>query len=161
MRMHGNRLPRTPIFKPNGEETEGTGAPNEIWSYGESNYKIMKKFIEIREMLRNYSRDLMLQAHEKGDPVIRTMFYEFPSDSEAWNLADNNQYMYGSDLLIAPIVEPHATSRKVYLPMGAIWQDARTGQIYNGGQWVTADAPLDTLPVFLRDCKQNYLIGKL
>ena len=81
MRLHGNRLPRTPLYKANGEETEGTGADNEIWSYGEENYQIMKKFIEIREMMRDYTRSLMAKAHETGAPVMRTMFYEFPEDT--------------------------------------------------------------------------------
>ena len=67
MRLHGNRLPRTPLYKADGEETEGTGADNEIWSYGEENYQIMKKFIEIREMMRDYTRSLMAEAHETGD----------------------------------------------------------------------------------------------
>ena len=111
MRLHGNRLPREPLYRPDGEETEGTGADNEIWSFGEENYQILKKFIEIREMLRDYTRGLMKEAHETGAPVMRAMFYEFPEDAVTWEL--NSQYMYGSDNLVAPIVEEHAGSRKV------------------------------------------------
>lgn len=159
MRMHGNRLPRKQIFKQTGEETEGTGAPNEIWSYGEENYKIMKKFIDIREKLRDYSRSLMKQAHEHGTPVMRTMFYEFPEDPNVWDLSD--QYMYGPDILAAPILELYKTSRKVYLPQGASWTDARTGERFNGGQWITARASIDTLPVFLKNGEPSYLTGML
>lgn len=159
MRMHGNRLPRTSIFKKSGEETEGTGAPNEIWSYGEENYQIMKKFINIREKLRPYSRTLMQQAHEEGAPVMRTMFYEFPEDSSVWDISD--QYMYGADILVAPIIEPHALSRTVYLPERASWTDARSGQTYTGGQWITVSAPIDTIPVFFRDGKKPLPIGVL
>ena len=79
-------------YKADGEETEGTGADNEIWSYGEENYQIMKKFIEIREMMRDYTRSLMAEAHETGAPVMRTMFYEFPEDLNTWEL--DTQYMY-------------------------------------------------------------------
>ncbi len=156
MRLHGNRLPRTPLYKANGEETEGTGADNEIWSYGEENYQIMKKFIEIREMMRDYTRSLMAKAHETGAPVMRTMFYEFPEDTRTWEL--DTQYMYGSDILAAPIVEPHAMSRKVYLPSGCTWTNAHTGEILQGGQWIEAEASIDTIPVFLRDGRQEYLI---
>lgn len=159
MRLHGNRLPRTPLYKANGEETEGTGADNEIWSYGEDNYQIMKRFIEIREMMRDYTRSLMTEAHESGAPVMRTMFYEFPEDSETWTL--DTQYMFGSDILAAPIVEPHAVSRKVYLPKGSAWTLAHTGEVFEGGQWVETEAAIDTMPVFLRDGKQEYLIGKI
>lgn len=159
MRLHGNRLPREPLYKVNGEETEGTGAANEIWSYGEENYAIMKKFIVLREAMRDYTRELMEQAHKTGSPVMRTMFYEFPEDKETWDL--NTQYMYGSDLLVAPIVEAHTTSRQVYLPHGANWTNACTGEAFKGGQWLEVLAPIDTLPVFLRDQKQGYLIGKV
>lgn len=159
MRLHGNRLPRTPLYKANGEETEGTGADNEIWSYGEENYQIMKKFIEIREMMRDYTRSLMAEAHETGAPVMRTMFYEFPEDTRTWEL--DTQYMYGSDILAAPIVEPHALSRKVYLPSGCTWTNAHTGEILQGGQWIEAEASIDTIPVFLRDGRQEYLIKNI
>ncbi|MGE7611562.1 glycoside hydrolase family 31 protein [Paenibacillus sp. NPDC101420] len=159
MRLHGNRLPREPLYKAGGEVTEGTGASNEIWSYGEENYSIMKKFIMIRELMRYYTRELMEQAHITGAPVMRTMFYEFPEDNETWDL--NSQYMYGSDLLVAPIVKAHATSRQVYLPHGAVWTDARTGETFNGGQWLEVLASIETLPLFLRDQKQSYLIGKV
>ena len=159
MRLHGNRLPRTPLYKANGEETEGTGADNEIWSYWEENYQIMKKFIEIREMMRDYTRSLMAEAHETGAPVMRTMFYEFPEDTRTWEL--DTQYMYGSDILAAPIVEPHAMSRKVYLPSGCTWTNAHTGEILQGGQWIEAEASIDTIPVFLRDGRQEYLIKNI
>ena len=159
MRLHGNRLPRTPLYKADGEETEGTGADNEIWSYGEENYQIMKKFIEIREMMRDYTRSLMAEAHETGAPVMRTMFYEFPEDTRTWEL--DTQYMYGSDILAAPIVEPHAMSRKVYLPSGCTWTNAHTGEILQGGQWIEAEAYIYTIPVFLRDGRQEYLIKNI
>lgn len=159
MRLHGSRLPRTPLYKANGEETEGTGADNEIWSFGEENYQIMKKFIELREMMRDYTRSLMAEAHESGAPVMRTMFYEFPQDNQTWTL--DTQYMFGEDILAAPIVEAHAVSRKVYLPEGSTWTSAHTGEIFDGGQWIETEAAIDTMPVFLRDGKQSYLIGKI
>ena len=159
MRLLGKRLPREQIFARDGEEREGTGADNEIWSYGEENYRIMKKFIEIREMMRDYTRSMMKEAHEKGTPVMRTLFYEFPEDQAAWDVTDS--YLFGSDILVAPIVYPKAVSRMVYLPKGARWVHAGTGTEYEGGQSVEIDAPIDTLPVFLRDGKQEYLIGKI
>ncbi len=159
MRLHGCRQPSTPIINRAGEEREGTGADNEVWSFGEEAYPILVKFIQLRELLRDYTRSLMKQAHENGDPVIRALFYEFPDDKECWDITDS--YLFGSDILVAPVCHEKARSRRVYLPSGASWTDARTGQIYSGGQWIDADAPLDTLPVFLRDGQQEYLIGKL
>lgn len=159
MRLHGSRTPHKKIFKADGEETEQTGAANEIWAFGEKNYEIMKKFIGIRELMRDYSRELMRAAHEKGTPVIRPTFYEFPGDHQAWEL--KTQYLYGSDILVAPIVVAHATEREVYLPTGAKWTDARDGTIYEGGQWIVAQAQIDSLPIFLREGKQSYLIHEV
>ena len=135
------------------------GADNEVWSFGDETYPILVKFIRLRELLRNYTRSLMKQAHETGDPVIRALFYEFPDDKECWDITD--AYLFGPDVLVAPVCHEKARSRRVYLPSGASWTDARTGQVFSGGQWIEADAPLDTLPVFLREGRQGYLIGKI
>ncbi|GEN56134.1 glycosyl hydrolase [Halolactibacillus alkaliphilus] len=157
MRLHGSRIPHEELFKANGEPTEWTGAPNEIWSYGEDNYQIMKKFIHIREAMRDYTRQLMADAHQSGAPVMRAMFYEFPDEKVAWELA--TQYMYGPDILVAPIVEAYLTTRQVFLPSGSSWTEAHTGDIFEGGQWLEVTADINTLPIFLRDGKQHYLIG--
>ena len=159
MRMHGSRAPHTRLYKYDGEETEQTGAPNEIWSFGEENCQIMKKFIQIRESMRDYTRELMKEAHISGAPIIRAAFYEFPEDAYAWDL--KTQYLYGPDVLVAPIVEPGATIRKVYLPKGATWVDARDGREYNGGQEIAAEASIETLPVFLREGRPEVLRGTL
>ena len=159
MRLHGSRQPYTPIYNKAGELREGTGTDNEVWSYGEEAYQIMTKFIHVRELMRDYTRSLMQQAHENGHPVLRALFYEFPSDPICWDIKDS--YLFGSDLLVAPICHEHAVDRQVYLPAGISWTDARTGVVYEGGQWITANAPMDTLPVFLRDGRQDYLIGEI
>jgi alpha-D-xyloside xylohydrolase len=159
MRLHGCRQPGEKIVNKAGEEREGTGTDNEIWSFGEEAYPILVKFIRIRERLRDYTRALMKEAHEKGTPLIRALFYEFPRDNTCWEVKDS--YLYGPDLLIAPVCHQHAQSATVYLPEGACWTHAGTGIVYDGGQSVTVDAPLDTLPVFLRDGRQEYLIGMI
>ncbi len=159
MRLHGCRMPDRPIINQAGEVRERTGADNEVWSFGEKNYEILVKYIKIREMMRDYSRSLMREAHEKGAPVMRTLFYEFPEDKNCWDIKD--AYLYGSDLLVAPIVYSKATSRRVYLPKGARWTLCSTGEIWEGGQTVEVNAPISTIPLFLRDGKQNYLIGQI
>ncbi len=94
-RLHGERVPH---IQPEQAVVDGvaqmfTGSANEIWSYGEENYKIMKNYIFMRERLRPYIRDSMREAHIKGTPVMRTMFYEFPEDARCWNT--DSQYMFG------------------------------------------------------------------
>jgi alpha-D-xyloside xylohydrolase len=159
MRLHGDRRPFTPITNKTGEKREHTGADNEVWSFGDENYPILVKFIGIRELMRDYTRSLMTAAHEKGDPVIRALFYEFPADEKCWNISD--QFMFGTDILVAPVCHEGARSRAVYLPEGARWTHAGTGEVLEGGRSYEIDAPIDTLPIFLRDGKQGYLVGKV
>ncbi|WP_429310109.1 hypothetical protein [Paenibacillus mucilaginosus] len=72
-----------------------------------------------------------------------------------------DEYLYGPDLLVAPILYKGAESREVYLPEGSSWTDARTGKTFEGRQSLHVEAPLSSIPVFLRDGKQAYLIGKI
>ena len=150
-RLHGDRVPMKPIEEEyrNGVRQFSSGQDNEIWSYGEDNCEIMVKYIQLRERLRPYIRGLMKSAHEKGDPVLRPMIYEFPEDTKCAKLTD--QYMFGPDLLVAPVMTAGATERDVYLPLGARWTCCYTKQEYTGGQIVTAKAPLDVIPLFTRD----------
>ncbi|MCL2627377.1 MAG: glycoside hydrolase family 31 protein [Oscillospiraceae bacterium] len=150
-RLHGERFPMKPIEEEyrGGIRQFSSGQDNEVWSYGEDNFEIMKKYIELRERLRPYIRGLMQGAHENGDPVIRPMIYEFPEDLKCRKLAD--QYMFGPDLLVAPVMTAGAVEREVYLPEGASWKCCKTGQQYDGGQTIASKAPLDTIPLFLRN----------
>ena len=142
MRLHGDREP-----KPKGQPT-APGADNEIWSYGDEVYEICKKYIGIRQQLRDYTRDLMRQAHEKGTPVIRPLFYEFPTDGKAWTV--ETQYMYGWKYLVAPVFTAKQREAQVYLPAGASWKSWEGTDTYEGGKTVQVDCPIDTMPVFVR-----------
>ncbi|KAI5366556.1 putative glycoside hydrolase family 31, galactose mutarotase-like domain superfamily [Septoria linicola] len=142
MRLHGDREP-----KPEGEPT-APGAPNEIWSYGEEVEEICKKYIGIREQLRDYTRDLMKQAHEKGTPVIRPLFFEFPKDARSWTV--ETQYMYGPKYLVAPVLTAQQQKLSVYFPEGATWTSWDGKETYEGGKEVEVDCPIETTPVFVR-----------
>ncbi|MBT2517755.1 hypothetical protein J7E29_09950 [Streptomyces sp. ISL-90] len=101
----------------------------------------------------------MREAHEGGQPVMRAMFHEFPADPVAWTLAD--QFMFGSDLLVAPVAHGGLTARRVYLPAGATWTNLATGTTHDGGQYLDVDAPLDVIPVFARDGRLPHLVGAI
>lgn len=159
MRLHGDRMPAEPVFRKDGTKMLASGGDNEVWSYGEENCEILSKYIRLREVMRPYTRELMRQAHEKGAPVMRAMFYEFPQDAACWDLKD--QYMFGPDLLVAPIVRKGATARLVYLPAGASWTNAHDGTEHAGGQSVEVAAPIDVIPLFLRDGRQPELVGRI
>jgi alpha-D-xyloside xylohydrolase len=149
MRMHGFRVPHGPVAGRDGLPRVATGAENELWSYGEEVYEILAGFVRLRESLRPYLRRVMAEAHESGQPAMRGLFHEFPDDATCWDVAD--QYLLGAELLVAPVVEPHATDRRVYLPHGAEWTHAWTGQAHAGGQWIDVAAPRAEIPVFIRD----------
>ena len=147
MRLHGDRQPTQKVCRKDGTPVLTSGYDNEVWSFGEEAYPILVKYMQRRETMRPYVRELMNEAHEKGTPLMRAMFYEFPSDPACAGLKD--QYMFGSRYLVAPVMEAGARSRKVYLPEGE-WRDVDTGAAYEGGQTVCVDAPLERMPVFER-----------
>jgi alpha-D-xyloside xylohydrolase len=147
-RLHGDREPHGQPIGPAGGGALPSGAANEVWSYGQEAYEILKKYMFMRERLRPYIKEQMKAAHEKGTPVIRPIFYDFPDDSACWDVDD--QYMFGPDILVAPILYEGQRTRKVYLPEGIEWRDAATGTVYEGGQCIKCDAPLDVIPLFLR-----------
>ena len=153
-RMHGERSPwyeREQEFR-NGVRQLTSGQDNEVWSFGGENYQILSKYLFIRERLRPYIRECMQAASDTGAPVMRPLFYDFPEDKKCWETEDS--YMFGPDLLVSPVMEAGATKRSVYLPAGATWKDAYTGKVYEGGQTVTVPAPIDIIPVMIRDGKE-------
>ena len=157
MRLHGDRVPSTPLYNKAGERLNPTGAGNEIWSFGEENTETLAKYIRFREAMRPYTRRVMEEAHELGRPVMRPMFYEFPEQECCWDMRE--QYMFGSDILVAPVLYEGQTEREVYLPAGARWTCVHDGKVYEGGGTVTIDAPLEVIPVFLKDGKLPELVG--
>ncbi|WP_216629241.1 MULTISPECIES: glycoside hydrolase family 31 protein [Anaerococcus] len=148
LRMHGDRLPHSKSLSNSGGGKMPTGAPNEIWSYGEEAENIFIKYLNIREIIREYIYDLMVDAHETGNPLMRTLFYEFPSDKESWNT--DNEYMFGEDLLVAPIIYENCYERKVYFPKDNNWIDIFDKKIYEGGKTYIINAPIDKIPVFVK-----------
>ena len=157
MRLHGDRVPSTPLKNQAGETLNPTGAANEVWSFGEENTDTLVRYIRFREAMRPYTRRVMEEAHTLGRPVMRPMFYEFPDQECCWDMKE--QYMFGSDILVAPVLYEGQTKREVYLPAGTKWTCVHDGKVYEGGQTVTADAPLEVIPVFLRDGKLSELVG--
>lgn len=150
-RLHGYRMPGSDFENDmiSGIGKLGSGAENEVWSYGEKYFKIMKKYLFLRERIRPYISEQMEAAHQDGTPVIRPLFYDFPEDESSWDVDD--QYMFGPDLLVAPVIEEESYQRQVYLPEGAEWKNAWTEERFTGGQIITVKADLDTIPLFLKD----------
>ncbi|HEU5395810.1 MAG TPA: glycoside hydrolase family 31 protein [Verrucomicrobiae bacterium] len=125
------------------------GGPNEIWRFGERAYEIIREILFLRERLRPYLMRQMKLAAKKGTPPMRPLFFDFAADRNCARVDD--QFLFGPDLLVAPVLHPGLKKRKVYLPAGATWTDAWTGKKYKGGSTIVADAPLEKIPLFLRD----------
>lgn len=150
-RTHGYRLP---IVENLTGEDGGSGdfetcGPNEVWSFGGKAYEIIKELLFMRERLRPYIMEQMKIAHERGTPPMRPLFYDFPDDKESWNIED--EFMFGPDILVAPVLYEGARKRTVYLSSEAEWKEANTGRIYKGGQYIECDAPINVIPVFLKN----------
>jgi alpha-D-xyloside xylohydrolase len=138
-RNHGHRVPNKDDFN---------GGPNEVWSFGEPAYQIIRNYMALRERLRPYIMQQMAEASKTGIPTMRPLFVDFPSDPVCYQVED--QYMFGCDLLVAPVLEVDMIKRKVYLPADVSWKDAWTEQVYEGGQWLSIEAPLERIPLFLK-----------
>lgn len=148
MRLHGFREPFKEPLGTTGGGKHISGAENEVWSYGDEVYEICKKYMNLREKMRPYVRKLMKAAHEKGTPIMRPLFYDFPKDKIAWEIED--EYMFGPELLVAPILYADVRERQVYLPDG-IWRNICNGKVYQGKQRITVAAPIDQIPVFIKN----------
>jgi alpha-D-xyloside xylohydrolase len=142
-RLHGHREPRTPLT------TEISGGPNEVWSYGDEAYGIISKLLLLRERVTPYILEQMRDAAERGVPPMRPLWFDHPHDETAWTIED--EFTFGPDVLVAPITELGARQRTVYLPASCDWRHAITGDTFKGGDRYDVDAPLEWIPVFVRE----------
>lgn len=148
LRLHGDKGPCESAPLDDRDWGGGfchTGRDNELWSYGEDVYEILKHYVAVREQMKPYLKEVMREASENGSPVMRAMFYEFPDDPMCWEA--DEQYMFGSRYLVAPVLYAGMAERDVYLPAGK-WKNIATGEELAGGRKVTVAAPLEVIPVF-------------
>jgi alpha-glucosidase (family GH31 glycosyl hydrolase) len=150
MRCHGrgweNRLPWTW-----GLSEPGPGEGSYVQPKSEMNNPtvepIAKKYIELRYQLLSYNYTLTWEARETGMPMMRSLWLHYPKDKQARGTGD--EYLWGRDMLIAPVYEKGATSREVYLPAGK-WYDWWTGKLETGGRSVQRAVDLVTMPIYVR-----------
>ncbi|MFW6007556.1 MAG: TIM-barrel domain-containing protein [Halanaerobiales bacterium] len=145
-RLHGARDPRPSPGIP--------GAANEVWSYGEKAYKIIKNLLFMRERLKPYIMQQMKLASEKGIPVMKPLFFDFPEDKACYEIED--EFLFGPDILVAPVLKEGLNQRKVYLPDGSDWIKVADGKRYDGNQYVNVKTPLATIPLFLKNNNSNW-----
>ncbi len=108
---------------------------------------ICQKYLNLRYRLLPYNYTLVREACDTGMPLIRALWLQYPHDPEA--VASGDEYLWGRDLLIAPVVEKAAESRRVYLPPGA-WYDWWTGEKFEGKRQIERQVNLETMPIYAR-----------
>lgn len=131
LRVHGTRNPDE----------------NELWSYGPDAQKILVKFDDLRYRMLPYIYSLAWKTTSESYTPMRPLVMDFRDDVRAQNIGD--QFMFGPAFLVNPVTEPAATSRTVYLP-DAKWYDFWNGNSQGGGRMISAIAPLDRLPLYIR-----------
>lgn len=146
-RLHGVRVKQKGHVDRHPGIPEMSGGDNEIWSFGKKDYEILKNLIELREKLRPYVMKYMDIAQETGSPIMRPMFYDFPEDKICYELDD--QYMFGKDILFAPITEQGCTQRNVYLPEGN-WICVTDKKEYAGNNTVNIHADINEYIAFVK-----------
>lgn len=147
-----------PMFR-----THGTDTPREIWRFGnpgELMYDTLVKFLRLRYRLIPYIYSLAGQVTQQDYTLMRALPFDFRHDSNTYDIKD--EYMFGPAFLVCPVTTPMyyaansipitgvEKTRPVYLPAGSDWYDFWTGQRYTGGQTIVADAPLETMPLYVR-----------
>jgi alpha-D-xyloside xylohydrolase len=107
--------------------------PREPWEFSNEFLKIFRKMVEMRYRLMPYVFTQAFIASQNGWPMLKAMFLNYADDQTTWNLED--QFMFGEDMLVAPLMEENMSSRNVYLPKGK-WIDYQTKKVYDGAQWI-------------------------
>lgn len=141
----------TPIFRPHGTAL-GDVDPNVLTIESEPTFapepykSIVRKFIQLRYSLAPYNYSLAYEQQSSGKPLMRPMFYHF-NDTACYSATD--QYLWGENILIAPVTESNVVMAKIYLPAGR-WYNYLNNSFTDGGKWVLADAGIEDIPVFIR-----------
>ncbi len=129
----------------------GSGNKREPWEFGTTSsddYKLYVQYIRLRYRLVPYLYSTAWQVCNNDRTFMKSLALAFQDDKNGYEVKD--QYMFGESFLVSPVLTDEATSRSVYLPAGTPWVNFWTGEQMSGGQTVTADAPTDIIPLFVR-----------
>jgi len=126
----------------------GTTRAKEIWTFDEATQARLKQDVELRYRLLPYIYSMSWSVHSEQRSMMRALVFDFRHDAKAREVTD--EYLFGNALLVAPVLEPNSTTRKVYLPGADAWFDFWTGRSWRGGQQIALDIDRSTIPVFAR-----------
>lgn len=143
----------TPIFRPHGTALEDLdksvkSIPSEPAFWDEPTKSIVRNYINLRYQLLPYNYTLAYDQAVFGRPLMRPLYYYNFADAEAYKAED--QYLWGENILVAPVTSAGATARMIYFPKGK-WYDLRTNAITEGGQVVNANVDINNIPSFVKE----------
>ena len=127
--------------------SENRSYDHEPWRFGTYYEDIVRKYLKLRYRLLPFLYTTLEESHRTGVPLFRPLLLNYQGDENALTIDD--EFMIGADLLVAPILKSGQTHRLVYLPKG-LWYDYWTGASHPGGTMISVEAPLDTVPLFVR-----------
>ncbi|QOV20256.1 DUF5110 domain-containing protein [Blautia liquoris] len=147
-----------PMFR-----SHGTDTPREIWNFGKRGtifYDAIEKFINLRYQLMPYIYSAAANVHRNHGTIMRSLVFDFLDDEKAREICD--EFMFGPSILVCPVTQPmyyeanskelsSVKQRECYLPAGCNWYDFWTNEGFTGGQKVTVPAPLDRIPLFVKE----------
>lgn len=122
--------------------------PREPWEYDEAFVGDFRRAVDLKYTLMPFIYAQAQLSSERGWPMLRALFFEYPDDPTSWLVED--EYMFGADLLVAPLFADSATGRRVYLPPGN-WVDYQTGRTYPGARWHAITAGAIPIVLLVRD----------
>jgi alpha-D-xyloside xylohydrolase len=134
----------SPIFRVHGTRSNDQ---NELWSYGADTQKILTSYDRLRYRLMPYIYSMAWMVTNSSYTPMRALAMDFRSDPRALDVGD--QFMFGPALLVSPVTEPAADTRRMYLPR-ASWYDFWTGRKQDGAKMMDAFSPLERIPLFVR-----------
>lgn len=132
----------TPILRPHG-----SNHPSEPVYWSEKTQEIVRNYMNLRYAMLPYNYTLAWQNSTTGAPLMRPLFYQYPGDTTTFRIQD--EYLWGDNFLVAPVIEKGLKSRKIYFPEGE-WYDLQRDAKYSGNQWVDYSLRLEEMPVFIR-----------
>lgn len=121
---------------------------NEPWAFGEKVETVCRKYIKLRYKLLPYTYNEFYKSSITGLPILKPLVLEYSDDENVHNLSD--QFFFGDSMMIAPVYKPSTNKRCVYLPNGT-WYNYWTDERHNGKSYIIADAPLDILPIYIKE----------
>ena len=135
----------TPLFR---NHTTIYSRDQEPWAFDKITEDINRKYIKLRYKLIPYMYDIFYKGEQSGLPIMRPLMLHYQNDHKTYEI--NDQFLFGENIMVAPVLEQGKQARMIYLPKGDKWIDYWTKEVFNGGQYIVKETPLDMCPIYIK-----------